>query len=201
MPALGTVAKPLLLEFRNAWSRQIRALYYQTFAVKCPKSLHHLQSLAFLHKVFNLDVPWQALELQTVADKCGIQPECFYHPRPLLTQQLINSPEFNLLCADATRYRLEKKQDCCTALRQIVSWNITGWRTLQWSNPKTKAILRCARKGIVCLQETKWSTSTATNFLQTYPGFSIAHSPANPTEGGGLSGGVAILIPCTFRLL
>jgi hypothetical protein len=201
MPALGTVAKPILLEFRNAWSRQIRAIYHQTFDVKCPKSLYNLQSLAFLPKVFDLDVPWQALELQTVADKCGIQPECFFHSRPFLAQQLTHSSEFSLLCADAMRYRLEKKQDCCTALRQIVSWNITGWRTLQWSNPKAKAILRGARKGIVCLQETKWSASTATNFLQTYPRFSVAHSPANPTDSGGLSGGVAILIPCTFRLL
>ena len=28
MLRLGTVAKPLLLEFRNAWSRQIRALLF-----------------------------------------------------------------------------------------------------------------------------------------------------------------------------
>ena len=39
------------------------------------------------------------------------------------------------------------------------------------------------------------------NFLQTYPGFNLAHSPAIVTENGGLSGGVAILIPCTFQLL
>ena len=39
------------------------------------------------------------------------------------------------------------------------------------------------------------------NFLQTYPGFNLAHSPAIVTENAGLSGGVAILIPCTFQLL
>ena len=43
--------------------------------------------------------------------------------------------------------------------------------------------------------------STATNFLQTYPGFNIAHTPSIVTENGGLSGGVAILISCAFRLL
>ena len=47
MLRLGTVAKPLLLEFRNAWSRQIRALYSLQFMTKCPKSLHYLQSLSF----------------------------------------------------------------------------------------------------------------------------------------------------------
>ena len=69
------------------------------------------------------------------------------------------------------------------------------------SDPKTQAILRRARHGIVCLQETRWTASTATNFLQTYPGFNIAHSPSIVTENGDLSGGVAILIPCSFRLL
>ena len=39
MQRLGTVAKPLLLEFRNAWSRQIRALYSLQFMTKCPKKL------------------------------------------------------------------------------------------------------------------------------------------------------------------
>ena len=72
---------------------------------------------------------------------------------------------------------------------------------LQWTNPKTQAILRRARHGIVCLQETRWTASAATNFLQNYPGFLIAHSPSIVTENGGLSGGVAMLIPCSFRLL
>ena len=54
---------------------------------------------------------------------------------------------------------------------------------------------------MVCLQETRWTASTATNFLQTYPGFTVAHLPANETDRRGLSGGVAIIIPCTFRLL
>ena len=118
-----------------------------------------------------------------------------------LAHQLATSPEFNTLCSHVLRYRLEKKQDCCIALRQINTWNVSGWRTLQWTNPKAKAVLRYARKGIVCLQETRWTASTATNFLQTYPGFTVAHSPANETDRRGLSGGVAIIIPCTFRLL
>ena len=37
--------------------------------------------------------------------------------------------------------------------------------------------------------------------FSTYPGFNIAHSPAIATKNGELSGGVAILIPCSFRLL
>ena len=127
--------------------------------------------------------------------------ECFLFSRSFLAQALANSSEFSLLCSKVLKYRLEKKQDCCTALRSMSTWNVSGWRTLQWTNPKTRAILRLARKGIVCLQETRWTASTATSFLQTFPGFDLAHTPAIATEHGGLSGGVAILIPCTFRLL
>ena len=201
MQRLGTVAKPLLLEFRNAWSRQIRALYSLQFMTKCPKSLHCLQSLSFLPHVLQIPAPWPILDIQTVANKCGIRSECFSQSRQFLAQALANSSEFSLLCAEVLKYRLEKKQDCCTALRHLTTWNVSGWRTLQWTNPKTQAILRRARHGIVCLQETRWTASTATNFLQTYPGFNIAHSPSIVTENGGLSGGVAILIPCSFRLL
>ena len=142
MQRLGTVAKPLLLEFRNAWSRQIRALYSLQFMTKCPKSLHCLQSLSFLPHVLQISAPWPILDIQTVANKCGIRSECFTHSRQLLAQALANSSEFSLLCAEVLKYRLEKKQDCCTALRHLTTWNVSGWRTLQWTNPKTQAILR-----------------------------------------------------------
>ena len=114
MPRLGTVAKPLLLEFRNAWSRQIRALYFRQFMTKCPKSLHYLQTLAFLPNVLNINAPWSVLDIQTVAYKCGIHMECFFYSRLFLAQALANSSEFSLLCAEVLKYRLEKKQDCCT---------------------------------------------------------------------------------------
>ena len=173
---------------------------FQQFLAKCPKSLHYLQTLAFLSNLLNINAPWSVLDIQTVASHCGIHMECV-NSRPFLAQALANSSELSLLCAEVLKYRLEKKQDFCTALRTISTWNVSGWRTLQWTNRKTQAILRHARKGIVCLQETRWTASTATSFLQTYPGFTLAHTPAIVTENGGLSGGVAILIPCTFRLI
>ena len=110
MPRLGTVAKPLLLEFRNAWSRQIRALYFRQFMTKCPKSLHYLQTLAFLPNVLNINAPWSVLDIQTVANKCGVHMECFSYSRPFLAQALANSSEFSLLCAEVLKYRLEKSK-------------------------------------------------------------------------------------------
>ena len=110
MQRLGTVAKPLLLEFRNAWSRQIRALYSLQFMTKCPKSLHCLQSLSFLPHVLQIPAPWPILDIQTVAHKCGIRSECFTHSRQLLAQSLANSSEFSLLCAEVLKYRLEKSK-------------------------------------------------------------------------------------------
>ena len=110
MLRLGTVAKPMLLELRNAWSRQIRALYSLQFMTKCPKSLHCLQSLSFLPHLLNVQAPWPILDVQTVANKCGIHSECFFHSRPLLAQALANSSEFSLLCAEVLKYRLEKNK-------------------------------------------------------------------------------------------
>ena len=110
MPRLGAVAKPLLLEFRNAWSRQIRALYSRKFLTKCPKSLHYLQTLTFLPKVLNINAPWSVLDIQTVANKCGIHVDSFSYCRPLLAQALANSAEFSLLCAEVLKYRLEKSK-------------------------------------------------------------------------------------------
>ena len=109
---------------------------------------------SFLPNVLNIQAPWSVLDVPTVANRCGIQSECFSHSRPLLAQALANSSEFSLLCAEVLKYCLEKKQDCCTALRHLTTWNVLGWRTLQWTNSKTQAILRRARKGVVCLQET-----------------------------------------------
>ena len=201
MPSLGTVAKPLLLEFRNAWSRQIRALYKQQFQSKCPRTLSNLQTLTFLPKVLNVQVPWSLLEVHTVASSCGVPIVCFAGSKQALADALATSPNFNHLCQQVLQHRLEKKHDCCTTLRHITTWNVSGWRTVQWTHQKSRAIHRAARKGLVCLQETRWSDSTAVHFLQNYPGYDVAQTPAIVTDNGGLSGGVAILIPCGFRLL
>ena len=185
----------------HAWSRQIRALYRQQFQGKCPRTLSNLQTLTFLPKVLEVQVPWTLLEVQTVASNCGVPIVCFAGTRHNLANALATSPSFHQLCQRVLQFRLEKKHDCCTTLRQLTTWNVSGWRTVQWTQPKSRAIHRAARKGIVCLQETRWSDSTAANFLQNYPGFDVSHTPAAVTDNGGLSGGVAILIPCGFRLI
>ena len=200
MLRLGTVAKPLLHEFCNAWSRHIRMQYKQRHQTS-PMNLHRLQSLSFLPQVLGSRVPWSILDIHTVANGCGVHVSCFTGSRPALANALETSSEFSALCTKVLEYRLEKKQDCCTSLKHITTWNVSGWRTIQWTNNKSRLIHRYARKSVVCLQETRWSDSTATSFLQNYPGYNLVHTPALVTEQGGLSGGVAILIPCSFRLL
>ena len=41
------------------------------------KSLHYLQTLAFLPNLLNINAPWSVLDIQTVANHCGIHMECF----------------------------------------------------------------------------------------------------------------------------
>ena len=38
---------------------------------------HCLQSLSFLPHVLQISAPWPILDIQTVANKCGIRSECF----------------------------------------------------------------------------------------------------------------------------
>ena len=108
MPGLGTVAKPFLLRFRNTWSHQIRAIYTQKFNGRCPRSLSQLQTLTFLPKILGVNVPWPILDTQTVASRCGIHHDCFFHDASLLVSALASSKEFNALCAEVLEYRLEK---------------------------------------------------------------------------------------------
>ena len=200
MRRLGTVAKPLLHEFRNAWSRHIRMQYAQRFQKKCPRSLSRLQSLSFVPQVLGSTAPWTFLDVQFVANRCGIHPSCFSGIESFLANALDMSNEFSALCSKVLEYRLGKKQDCCTSLKNITTWNVSGWRRIQWPSDKSRLIHRYAKKGVMCLQETRWSDSTATSFLQNYPGYNLVQTSALVTEQGGLSGGTAILIPCSFRL-
>ena len=88
MLRLGTVAKPLLHVFRNAWSRNIRMQYKQSFQMKCPRNLYRLQSLSFLPQVLGSRVPWSILDLHFVANACGIHASCFTGPGSVLTNAL-----------------------------------------------------------------------------------------------------------------
>ena len=126
MLRLGTVAKPLLHEFRNTWSRHIRMQYMQRFHRKCPRSLSRLQSLSFIPQVLGCTTPWTILDVRFVANRCGIHPSCFSGNDSFLANALDMSNEFSALCTKVLEYRLEKKQDCCTTLKNISTWNVSG---------------------------------------------------------------------------
>ena len=133
MLRLGTVAKPLLHEFRNAWSRHIRTQYTQRFHKKCPRSLYRLQTLSFLPQVLGSSAPWAILDICLVANRCGVHASCFNGLESVLANALDMSSEFSALCTKVLEYRLEKKQDCCTSLKHITTWNVSGWRRIQWT--------------------------------------------------------------------
>ena len=79
----------------------------------------------------------------------------------------------------------------------IYSWNVTGLQDMQ--TPIGKSKLRKIKfwltKGIVCLQETKWSDEHAQQISNMWGTIQVVHTPAQSTEANGLTGGVAILIP------
>ena len=66
---------------------------------------------------------------------------------------------------------------------------------------KLRTFRRLGSQGILCLQETRWSQSGDTAMQQRLNRMQVAHTPAVSTEAGGLSGGVAILVPLGFSML
>ena len=62
-------------------------------------------------------------------------------------------------------------------------------------------IRRHLKKGPVCLQETRWSTSMTVGMQQRFNAVQICSSEAIPTINGGSSGGVAVLVPTSLQVL
>ena len=66
MPPLGTVTKPLLLEFRNAWSRQLRALYFQMVFSQVPQ-----KPPSPANTRLHTHAPWVQLAMANLGDTNG----------------------------------------------------------------------------------------------------------------------------------
>ena len=62
-------------------------------------------------------------------------------------------------------------------------------------------IRRHLKRGPVCLQETRWTTSMTAGMQQRFNAVRICSSEAVPTLNGGLSGGVAVLVPTSLQVL
>ena len=66
---------------------------------------------------------------------------------------------------------------------------------------KLPVFKRLGAKGILCLQETRWTQSGEASLQQRLNWMQVVHTPAATTDSGGLSGGAAILVGLGFCLI
>lgn len=98
-------------------------------------------------------------------------------------------------------YRHNIKQNLPFRLKRLHVWNVSGWTPTQIGlDPKLRLVRRLIHAGPVMLQETRWHDATPQAIHHSIPGIQIVDTPGQATERGGVSGGVAILIPPGWRL-
>ena len=99
-------------------------------------------------------------------------------------------------------HRIHVRQNLLVSLKKITTWNISGWRPpTQRGDFKMSVIRRHLKKGPVCLQETRWTSSMTIGMQQRFNAVQICSSDAIPTVNGGTSGGVAVLVPTSLQVV
>ena len=115
--------------------------------------------------------------------------------------QAIDTITFRNRCDALYQYRMKIRQNLLACLRNLVSWNITGWWPSNIGYDRKLALVRrYVKKGSVCLQETKWTTGMACSMQHKIPGARVIDAPAIETDAGGVSGGVAVIVPSSFTV-
>ena len=141
--------------------------------------------------------------MSELATTCHLSPTLFASSATVTTLDtvLADNMQFQSLCHTLLQHRLQVKKNLLVSLKRLVTWNIGGGAVhrLQEGN-KFRIIRRLGNTGIVCLQETRWTEVGATALQQRLTGTHVLHSPANITQDGYLSGGVAMLIPLGFAI-
>ena len=112
------------------------------------------------------------------------------------------SSHFYQYCDELSEHRIHVRQNLLVSLKKITTWNISGWRPPSYGcNLKMSVVRRYLKRGPVCLQETCWSTSMTVGTQQRFNAVQICSLEAVPTLNGGLSGGVAVLVPTSLQVL
>lgn len=174
----GWALRPFLAHVQHLWAQLAPVDSLYTLSPGRPLSRRRVRTwrlLAFAARVS----PDLTTSLLTVCDwRLGDTRDVLDSQLLQLGQALITQPASNCRAA-------------------FTSWNLTSltdfWTTEALA--KRSVLARCLDQGPVCLQETKWQPHHACELERLYPGLVVCHSPAQPTEAGGYSGGVAILLP------
>ena len=197
---LRTLPAPFLRTLKKTLSRCVKVAFSQEHGTPSPPYLHQIRDLSILPKMLKVAMPWWNLTLEQIAALFWQNSDDFYQVLSADTRN-IDASAMQEVGRIILQYRHSIRQDLPFRLKRLHNWNVSGWTPSQAANdPKMRLIKRLLHTGPVSLQETRWHAETPQNLYHNIPGLRIAHSAGLPTERGGTSGGVAILIPPGWML-
>ena len=207
MKTLGALPSFFLTSIRKDFVRQITDVYYTKYHRRAPKPFCKISSLSFIPHLLQISVDWKSIPVNLFFAKFAVQ--CDINPSSADISHLYDywqtaksSPQFYQFCDQLFTHRIQVRQNLLVSLKKITTWNISGWRPpTQGCDFKMSIIRRHLKKGPVCLQETRWSTSMTVGMQQRFNAVQICSSEAIPTINGGSSGGVAVLVPTSLQVL
>ena len=200
MMLLRTLPAPFLRTLKKTLSRCVKVAFSQEHGTPSPPYLHQIRDLSILPKMLKVAIPWWNLTLEQIAVLFWQNSDDFYQVLSADTRN-IDASAMQEVGRIILQYRHSIRQDLPFRLKRLHNWNVSGWTPSQAANdPKMRLIKRLLHTGPVSLQETRWHAETPQNLYHNIPGLRIAHSAGLPTERGGTSGGVAILIPPGWML-
>ena len=197
------VRKFLTQSFKHGIEDQYKRLH----GSNCSKSLSYCRDLCFLPHLLNIKTSWKDIPIQDFSIAFNIDRLLLMDDdrriRCLMDIQepLYLSSRFWDKCTQLINHRLNIRQNLFVGIKQVSTWNVGGASIHRLNMNKLRAFRRLGSQGILCLQETRWSQSGDTSMQQRLNKMQVAHTPAVSTEAGGLSGGVAILVPLGFSML
>ena len=206
MKSLGALPSSFLTSIRKDFVRQIMDVYYTKYNCRAPKPFCKISSLSFLPHVLQVHYDWKSIPVDLFFAKFAIQFDITldfdtFHLHDYW-QAAKSSLQYFELSDILFAHRIHVRQNLLVSLKKITTWNISGWRPpTQGCDFKMSVIRRHLKKGPVCLQETRWTTSMTIGMQQRFNAVQICSSEAIPTINGGSSGGVAVLVPTSLQVL
>ena len=203
---LGALPSFFLTSIRKDFVRQIMDVYYFKYNCRAPRPFCKISSLSFLPHVMQFNLDWKSIPIDLFFARFAVQYDVAstFDMSQLFDHWQIarSSQQFHHFCDQLFAHRIHVRQNLLVSLKKITTWNISGWRPpTQRGDFKMSVIRRHLKKGPVCLQETRWTSSMTIGMQQRFNAVQICSSDAIPTINGGTSGGVAVLVPTSLQVI
>ena len=206
MKCLGALPSVFLTSIRKDFVRQIMDVYYFNYNCRAPRPFYKISSLSFLPHILQFNLDWKSIPVDLFFARFAVQYDVTstFDMSQLFDHWQIAriSQQFHHFCDQLFAHRIHVRQNLLVSLKKITTWNISGWRPpTQRGDFKMSVIRRHLKKGPVCLQETRWTSSMTAGMQQRFNAVQICSSDAIPTINGGTSGGVAVLVPTSLQVI